>query len=38
MMEREFVKINEDAARIAQSLMSFSEYQMGTRTSITNIK
>lgn len=32
MMEREFVKINEDAARIAQSLMSFSEYQMGTRT------
>lgn len=31
-MEREYVKINEEAARTAQSMMSFSEYQIGTRT------
>ena len=32
MSEREFVVINEEAARTAQSMMSFNEYQMGSRT------
>ena len=32
MSEREFVVINEEAARTAQNMMSFNEYQPGTRT------
>lgn len=32
MSEREFVVINEEAARTAQNMMSFNEYQMGSRT------
>lgn len=32
MSEREFVKINEEAARTAQSMMSFKEYETGSRT------
>lgn len=29
MSEREFVVINEEAARTAQNMMSFNEYQPG---------
>lgn len=32
MSEREYVKINEDAVRTAQNMMSFNEYQLGSRT------
>ena len=32
MSEREFVVINEEAARTAQNMMSFNEYQPGSRT------
>lgn len=32
MSEREFVVINEEAARTAQNMMSFNEYQLGSRT------
>ena len=32
MSEREFVAINEEAARTAQNMMSFNEYQLGSRT------
>ena len=32
MSEREFVVINEEAARTAQSMMSFNKYQPGSRT------
>lgn len=32
MNEREFVVINEEAARTAQNMMSFNEYQLGSRT------
>ena len=32
MSKREYVSINEQRARTAQSLMSFTEYQEGTRT------
>ncbi len=31
-MEREYVTINEEGAKVAKSLMSFNEYQTGTRT------
>lgn len=32
MQQREFVVINEEAARTAQNMMSFNEYQPGSRT------
>lgn len=32
MMVREYVTINEETAKMAKSLMSFDEYQMGSRT------
>lgn len=32
MSEREYVKINEDAARTAQHMMSFDDYREGSRT------
>lgn len=32
MKEREYMVINEDAAKVAQSMRSFDEYQTGTRT------
>ena len=32
MSEREFVVINEEAARTAKNMMSFNEYQLGSRT------
>ena len=32
MSEREFIVINEEAARTAQNMMSFNEYQLGSRT------
>lgn len=32
MRVREYVTINEETAKMAKSLMSFNEYQMGSRT------
>ena len=32
MRVREYVTINEETAKMAKSLMSFDEYQMGSRT------
>ena len=32
MRVREYVAINEETAKMAKSLMSFDEYQMGSRT------